>query len=60
MRLLKEVQKASRQHKYKYKGYTVNGEVRVKKKKNDHGDHIAILCTKDLEKTKRGPLLVCM
>ena len=31
-RLLKEAKKASRQHNYKYKGYTVNGEVRVKKK----------------------------
>ena len=30
-RLLKEAKKASRQHNYKYKGYTVNGEVRVKK-----------------------------
>ena len=32
-RLLKEAKRASRQHNYKYKGYKVNGEVRVKKKK---------------------------
>ena len=31
-RLLKEAKKASRQHNYKYKGYEVNGEVRLKKK----------------------------
>ena len=31
-RLLKEAKKASRQHNYKYKGYKVNGEVRLKKK----------------------------
>ena len=30
-RLLKESIKVSRQHNYKYKGYTVIGEVRVKK-----------------------------
>ena len=30
-RLLKEAKKASRQHNYKQKGYTVNGDVRVKK-----------------------------
>ena len=30
-RLLKEAKKASRKHNYKYKRYTVNGEVRVKK-----------------------------
>ena len=47
-RLLKEAKKASRQHNYKYKGYTVNREVRVKK--NSHDDHIAIQCLKDLEK----------
>ena len=47
-RLLKEAKKASRQHNYKYKGYTVNGEVRVKQ--NDHDDHIPMLCLKDLEK----------
>ena len=47
-RLLTEAKKASRQHNYKYKGYTVNGELRVKK--NDHDDHIAIQCLQDLEK----------
>ena len=51
-RLFKEAKKASRQHNCKYKGYTINGEQSKKrvKKKNDHDDHIAILCLKDPEK----------
>ena len=57
-RLLKEAKKGSRQYNYKYKGYTVNQEVRVKN--SDHDDHTAIQCLKDLEKIVWSPELVCV
>ena len=34
--------------KYHYIGYTVNGEIRVRKSANE--DHISILCKSDLDK----------
>ena len=46
--LLKEARSISKQLNYKFAGYTVNGEVRVKK--SDHSEHIAILSKKDLLK----------
>ena len=46
--LLKEARFISKQLNYKFAGYTVNGEVRVKK--SDHSEHIAILSKKDLLK----------
>ena len=46
--LLKEARSISKQLNYKFAGYTVNGEVRVRK--SDHSEHIAILSKKDLLK----------
>ena len=48
--LLKEAKEASRQHNYKYKVYIELMGRSEYKKKNDQDDHIAKLCTKDLEK----------
>ena len=46
--LLKEAKIISKQLNYKCTGYTINGEVRVKR--NENSEHIAILCKKDLLK----------
>ena len=46
--LLKEAKTISKQLNYKCTGYTINGEVRVKR--NENSEHIAILCKKDLLK----------
>ena len=46
--LLKEAKTISKQLNYKFTGYTINGEVRVKR--NEKSEHIAILCKKDLLK----------
>ena len=49
-KLLKLARSESKKQNYKYKGYTVNGQVRVKK--DDNSEAIPILCTKDLEDIK--------
>ena len=48
-KLLKEAKREANKLKYRYPGYTVNGEIRVRKSAN--GDHISILCKSDLDKT---------
>ena len=50
-KLLKLARSESKKKHYKCKGYTVNGQVRVKK--NDNSEAIPILCTEDLEDLKQ-------
>ena len=48
-KLLKEAKRYANKLKHRYPGYTVNGEIRVRKSANR--DHISILCKSDLDKT---------
>ena len=47
-KLLKEAKREANKLKYWYPGYTVNGEIRVRKSANK--DHISFLCKSDLDK----------
>ena len=47
-KLLKEAKREANKLKYRYPGYTVNGEIRVRKSANEN--HISILCKSDLDK----------
>ena len=49
-KLLKLARTESKKKNYKYKGYTVNGQVRVKQ--DDNSEKIPILCMEDLEYIK--------
>ena len=51
-KLLKEARDKSRAKKYKYKGYTINGQVCVRK--TDTSDVIFITCMADLSKIYSG------
>ena len=47
-KLLKEAKREANKVKCRCPGYTVNGEIRVRKSANE--DHISILCKSDLDK----------
>ena len=51
-KLLKEARDKSRAKKYKYKGYTINDQVCVRK--TDTSDNIFITCMADLSKIYSG------
>ena len=46
-KLLKEAKREANKLQYQYPGYTVNGEIKVRKSVNE--DHISILCKSDLQ-----------
>ena len=46
--LLRKAKERAKEKQYLYKGYTVKGEVRVKK--HEKGDHIVIKSFKDIDK----------